>query len=181
MMKTRSEKSMELQVYNMQNTDGGYMNDNEKTGIRSSTESLSESVIHKIRFKVWDNGPGLLEDMYTYIYEVYRDGKCVKYAYRGKNRRYCAKIEKVISNSRCQNLYRKIQDAVRQNRWQMTGQYICDGCSYELQITYLDKRKKIIKGDIDCGSIDAILLDFVKMVFGDSEQDEERTGGCRSD
>lgn len=46
----------------------------------------------------------------------------------------------------------------------MEGQ-VCDGCSYELQITYADKRKEIIKGDVAGGTFDSILEKFVHSIF----------------
>lgn len=42
---------------------------------------------------------------------------------------------------------------------------VCDGCSYELQITYADKRKEIINGDVAGGTFDSILEKFVHSVF----------------
>ena len=42
---------------------------------------------------------------------------------------------------------------------------VCDGCSYELQITYVDKRKEIINGDVAGGTFDSILEKFIRSVF----------------
>lgn len=44
-----------------------------------------------------------------------------------------------------------------------------DGCSYELQITYVDKRKEIIKGDVAGGTFDSMLEKFIYEVFNDEK------------
>ena len=38
---------------------------------------------------------------------------------------------------------------------------VCDGCSYELTITYKDKRKKKMTGDLGGGTVDKTVTDFL--------------------
>ena len=38
---------------------------------------------------------------------------------------------------------------------------VCDGCSYELTITYKDNRKKKLTGDLGGGTVDKTVTDFL--------------------
>ena len=38
---------------------------------------------------------------------------------------------------------------------------VCDGCSYELTITYKDNRKKKMHGDLGGGTVDKTVTDFL--------------------
>lgn len=38
-------------------------------------------------------------------------------------------------------------------------------CSYDFQITYADKRKEIIRGDVAGGTFDSILEKFIHSIF----------------
>ena len=42
---------------------------------------------------------------------------------------------------------------------------VCDGCGYNLQITYADKRKEILTGDVAGGTFDSIMEKFVHGIF----------------
>ena len=43
---------------------------------------------------------------------------------------------------------------------------VCDGYGYTLQITYKDGRKRVIEGDIGGGTIDGIMGNYLKKIFG---------------
>lgn len=47
--------------------------------------------------------------------------------------------------------------------WNMVEECrVCDGCSYRLDITYCDGRKKSHMGDIGGGTIDKLVMDFLE-------------------
>ena len=90
-----------------------------------------------------------------------------KYFYQGQSRRYQFKTEEKVSGKKFYKLACRLQKIIGAPLWEknvVEGQ-VCDGCSYELQITYADKRKEIIKGDIAGGTFDSILEKFVHSVF----------------
>ena len=129
-----------------------------KCGYRWSKELFPATKITKIRYKVAENGPCTLDSRNVRIYEVYPDGKCVEYLYQGQSRRYHFKTEEKISNQRVYKLACRLQKIIGAPLWEkniVEGQ-VCDGCSYELQITYADKRKEVIKGDVAGGTFDSI-------------------------
>lgn len=134
-----------------------------------SKELLPATKITKIRYKVAENGPCTLDSRNVRIYEVYLDGKCVEYLYQGQCRRYQFKTEEKISNQRVYKLACRLQKIIGAPLWEkdiVEGQ-VCDGCSYELQITYADKRKEVIKGDVAGGAFDSMLEEFIHSVFND--------------
>lgn len=138
-------------------------------GYRWSKELLPATKITKIRYKVAENGPCTLDRRNVRIYEVYPDGKCVEYLYQGQSRRYQFKIEEKISDQRVYKLACRLQKIIGAPLWEkniIEGQ-VCDGCSYELQITYADKRKEVIKGDVAGGTFDSMLEEFIHSVFND--------------
>lgn len=59
-----------------------------------------------------------------------------------------------------QSLYKNIMEA-----------QVCDGYGYTLQITYKDGRKRVIEGDIGGGTIDGIMGDYLKKIFGRNYDD----------
>ena len=48
---------------------------------------------------------------------------------------------------------------------------VCDGYGYTLQITYKDGRKRVIEGDIGGGTIDGIMGNYLKKIFGRNYDD----------
>lgn len=59
-----------------------------------------------------------------------------------------------------QSLYKNIMEA-----------QVCDGYGYTLQITYKDGRKRVIEGDIGGGTIDGIMGNYLKKIFGRNYDD----------
>lgn len=130
-----------------------------------SKMSLSASDIKKLRFKVWENGPGLCDLMKTWVYEIYYDGKVVEYSYCGKERKFAEKRETSVGETELMKLYCKIQKVISNNG--IIVSRICDGFSYQLQVSYIDGRKVFLNGDISGGTIDKILVEFVNMMLGE--------------
>ncbi len=130
-----------------------------------SKMSLSSSDIKKLRFKVWENGPGLRDMMKKWVYEIHCDGKAVEYTYCGKERKFAEKKETSVGKTELMKLYCEIQQIVSSNG--LIVCCICDGYSYQLQVTYSDGRKEILDGDIVGGKTDKILIEFILREFGE--------------
>ncbi len=135
-----------------------------------SKGSLPVEAIRKIRFKMWDNGPGFLENMRTWVYEIHPSGKVIKYTYYGNNRKYSEKEIQQASEQQTMCLYRSIQKLV-ENSWRdITICSVCDGSSYQLQVSYIDGRKEIFSGDVGGGTVDKLLTEFFTKVFWEDEE-----------
>lgn len=132
---------------------------------RWSKESLPASAIKKIRYKVWQNGPGFIDDMKTWVYEIYPDGKCVKYIYKGRNRHYVEREEEKASKQKTMAMFIKQQKFFRCQKFADIMSAICDGCSYRLQVTYADGRKRIVKGDVGMDTYEVPVEQFIEDVF----------------
>ena len=84
------------------------------------------------------------------------DGRCKEYTYQGQNRKYQFKMEEKVSEKKVYRLVCSLQKIIGAPLWEknvVEGQ-VCDGCSFNLQITYADKRKEIINGDVAGGTFD---------------------------
>lgn len=137
---------------------------------RWSKELLPATKITKIRYKVVENGLCTLDSQKAWVYGFYPDGKCIEYFYQGQSRRYQFKTEEKVSGKKFYKLACRLQKIIGAPLWEkniVEGQ-VRDGCSYELQITYADKRKEIIKGDVAGGTFDSILEKFVHSIFPES-------------
>ncbi len=136
---------------------------------RWSKELLPATKINKIRYKVVENGLCTLDSRKAWVYEFYPDGKCIDYLYQGQSRRYQFKTVEKVSDKKFYKLACSLQKIIGAPLWEknIVEGYVCDGCSYDLQITYADKRKEVIKGDVAGGTFDSILEGFVHSVFDD--------------
>ena len=137
-------------------------------GYRWSKELLPATQITKIRYKVVENGPCTIDFQQSWVYEIYPDGRCKEYTYQGQNRKYQFKMEEKVSEKKVYRLVCSLQKIIGAPLWEknvVEGQ-VCDGCSFHLQITYADKRKEIINGDVAGGTFDSILEKFVCSIFG---------------
>lgn len=70
------------------------------------------------------------------------------------------KKKRLFPRSLCKGLYKNIMEA-----------QVCDGYGYTLQITYKDGRKRVIEGDIGDGTIDGIMGNYLKKIFGRNYDD----------
>jgi hypothetical protein len=130
-----------------------------------SKMSLPASAIKKLRFKVWENGPGFLDMMKTWVYEIHCDGKIVKYTYYGSSRKYTERREASVSEKKLMKLYNEIQKVVSSNSEDIIVSRVCDGSSYQLQVSYIDGSKEILDGDIGGDTIYKILVKFISREF----------------
>ena len=71
---------------------------------------------------------------------------------------------------RLYNKYQKLFGAPLWKKNIMEAQ-VCDGYGYTLQITYKDGRKRVIEGDIGGGTIDGIMGNYLKKIFGRNYDD----------
>ena len=114
-----------------------------------------------------ENGPCTIDSQQSWVYEIYPDGRCKEYTYQGQNRKYQFKTEEKVSEKKVYRLVCSLQKIIGAPLWEknVIEGHVCDGCSYNLQITYADKRKEIINGDVAGGTFDSILEKFVRSVF----------------
>lgn len=133
-----------------------------------SLDLLSGKYIKKIRYKVTENGPEFIDMLKRWVYEIYPDGKCVMYTYQGTDNCYIEKNMNVTSKRSVIILYNRFQKLFGAPLWERNIQEVCvcDGCSFNLQITYDDERKRVINGDIGGGTIDTLMENYVTKVFG---------------
>lgn len=136
-------------------------------GYQWARELLPAAKIIKIRYKVTESGPCTIDMRQTWVYEIFPDGRCIHYLYQGQNKHYKFREEKAVSPKKVYRLGCKIQKILStplQKKYMVEGR-VCDGCSYSLQITYADKRKKVLNGDVAGGVFDSAIEQFVYSVF----------------
>ena len=73
----------------------------------------------------------------------------------------------VINAKKVYKLAAELQKIIGAPLWEshITRDEVCDGCVYNLQITYADKRKEVLTGDVAGGMLDSILEKFVHDIF----------------
>lgn len=71
---------------------------------RWSKAALPATDITKVRYKVWENGPGIASEMHTWVYKVYKDGRLKKYTYQGDSRKYEEKESKICDSYSVQEI-----------------------------------------------------------------------------
>ena len=116
---------------------------------RWSRDRLPVDAITKARFKVWENGTGFLEDMKMWVYEILPGGKVVEYTYYGRSCKYSERGEVRIPVEQISRLYSEIQAVIAGNPDDVVFAFVCDGSSFDLQVSYTDGRKANIKGAFD--------------------------------
>ena len=106
--------------------------------------------ITKVRFKYWSNwgcfSPESDEEG-QWAFEVFPDGIIKYYAYPRLGRKVLDKDKVQIEVDRVMEFYQNVIWLYRP--WtEIIDCQVCDGCSYELIITYKDGRKKKLHGDV---------------------------------
>lgn len=141
-------------------------------GYRWAKELLPATKIMKIRYKVTENGPCTVDRRQTWIYEIFPNGRCIYYLYQGQDNHYKFREEKAVSPKKVYQLATEIQKILGaplqmflEVSLQKKHSVVCDGCSYSLQITYADKRKEVLNGDVAGGTFDSMMEKFVHSVF----------------
>ena len=126
---------------------------------------LAEDIV-KVRFRYWSNWRFIDSELLTeeqWAFEVYPDGTIKYFAYPRASRRVLDKDEIRISSDRVNDFYNQVIWLYRP--WtEIVDCRVCDGCSYELTITYKDNRKRKFSGDIGGGTIDETIMNFLKSI-----------------
>lgn len=130
-------------------------------------ELLPADKVLKIRYKVMEQALCTIDMQRTWIYELFPDGKAVYYFYQGKDRHYKFKETKKIDADKFYKLADELQKILGAPLWErrIVEGTVCDGCGYNLQISYADKRKEILTGDVAGGTFDSIMEKFVHAIF----------------
>jgi hypothetical protein len=129
-------------------------------------DRLGADAIKKVRFKYWSNWgfydpDSIVEDQWAF--EIFKDGTIKYFAYPRESRRVLDKDKILIDIEKVQGFYENLLDAFKP--WNMIEECrVCDGCSYRLDITYCDGRKKSHTGDIGGGTIDKLIMDFIESI-----------------
>lgn len=128
------------------------------------TEAIIAS-IKKVRFKMWENGPGTIDELKTFVYEIFPDGTVTRSIYQGESRKSIDKETLHISENRKHRFFVGLSGVLKMNEMDIVMCEVCDGCSYTLQITYMDGHKKVIDGDVGGGTYDELLTGFIDSIF----------------
>lgn len=148
--------------------DGGFMPDRFCKACNhewSVYDFLAEDIT-KIRFRYWSNwglhdAESLSEGQWAF--EFFPDGVIRYFAYPMTGRKVLDKDATQITPERVIAFYNEI--IMLYQPWNIFDEIIvCDGCSYELTITYADGRKKKMHGDIGGGAIDKTVMDFIASI-----------------
>ncbi len=149
-----------------------------------STDHFVAEDIVKIRFRYWSTwgcyDPESDEEE-QWAYEVFPDGRVKYFAYPRNSRRVLDKETIQISKEAVEDFYNQVIRLYRP--WTVIEECrICDGCSYELTITYADNRKKKMTGDLGGGTVDKTVTDFlVRLPFSVSMPEVMPTRDTMSD
>jgi hypothetical protein len=127
-------------------------------------DSLDAEYITKLRFRYWSNWGYCGEDDLSegqWAFEVFPDGTIRYYAYPISGRKSVDRDKTKISPERVTAFYDELLD-IFARPWDLIDCQVCDGCSYQLNISYCDGRKKTFNGDIGGGSVDDIIMNFLR-------------------
>lgn len=130
---------------------------------RWSVKDFEVEDILKIRIWVRENGPCLNSEMKKTAYNVFRDGKIVRYDYVGQSRKAIKKIENTISPEAVTEVCSKLINHMYSDIIEETHP-VCDGSSYEVQIKYIDGRKSALTGDVGDGGE---VWDFIQPIISE--------------
>ena len=85
------------------------------------------------------------------------------------NRSYVIKEEKHVTKQKMMAMYIKLHKFIRCDRLANILSGICDGCSYQIQVTYSDGRKEIKRGDVGMKTYEVAIERLISEVFDDYE------------
>lgn len=90
----------------------------------------------------------------------------IYYLYQGQDKHYKFREEKAVSPKKVYQLASEIQKILGIPSPEMCIA-VCDGCSYNLQITYADKRRNVLNGDVYGEVFDSLMEKFIHNVFNE--------------
>lgn len=128
-------------------------------------DSLPAKAIKKMRIRVFEQGLCTIDIARAWVYEIYADGTARKYDYQGRSRKALFSEKEQVSERKTMELFREFQKVMSKYPEEVIVAEVLDGCGYNLQVTYSDNRKRIIKGDLDGGTIDNLVMGFFGKIF----------------
>lgn len=132
-------------------------------GFSWSIDRLTSPDIKKVRFRYWSNWgyydpESMQEDQWAY--DIVYDGTIKYCAYPRNSRRVLDKETVHIDKARVKKFYDDLLYWFKP--WSYaTDAMVCDGCSYELTILYVNGQQKKKQGDVAGGSIDDCIMKFL--------------------
>ena len=126
-------------------------------------DRLEADAIKKVRFKYWSNWGFYEPDSIVeaqWVFEIFKDGTIKYFAYPRASRRVLDKEIVHIEKDRVADFYQNVIWLYRPST-EIIECKVCDGCSYELTITYKDNRKKKMHGDLGGGTVDKTVTNFL--------------------
>ena len=126
-------------------------------------EKFLEDDIVKVKFRYWLNlgyyDPESIEEG-QWAFDVFPDGTVKYFAYPRTSRRILDKEVVHIEKDRVIDFYQNVIRLYR-SPTEIIKCEVCDGCSYELTITYSDNRERKMHGDLGGGTVDKTVTDFL--------------------
>lgn len=132
---------------------------------RWSLNSLPAEDIKKMRIRVFEQGLCTIDMARAWVYEIYADGTARKYDYQGRSRKALFSEKEQVPERKTIELFREFQNVMSKYPEEVIVAEVLDGCGYNLQVTYSDNRKRIIKGDLGGGTIDNMVMEFFGKIF----------------
>lgn len=135
-------------------------------GFSWCVDRLTSSDIKKIRFRYWSNwgyydSENIQENQWSY--DIFIDGTIKYCSYPIKGRKVLDKEIVHIDKARVKKFYDDLLYWFKPWSYAIDAM-VCDGCSYELTISYKDGRKKKKRGDVAGSSIDECVMNFLRTI-----------------
>ena len=131
-----------------------------------SVDDLTDRDITKIRFVIETCGPEPLEDHIKWVYEVFPNGACRYYEYKGYSRSSKEKKHFDIPSSEAMKLIHLLREYTYKRNIQNPEDFrVFDGSDYRLSITFSDRRKLCYEGSFGGGQIDSAMKEFIGNYF----------------
>ncbi|MCI5856659.1 MAG: hypothetical protein MR016_04755 [Agathobacter sp.] len=137
-------------------------------GFSWSVDRLTSTDVKKVRFSYWSNwgyydSDSVQENRWSY--DILADGTISYCSYPMQGRQILDKGTVQIDKTIVMQFYEDLLYWFKPWSYAVDAM-VCDGCSYELTISYADGRKRRKRGDVAGGSIDNCVMKFLRSVPG---------------
>lgn len=137
-------------------------------GFSWSVDRLTSTDVKKVRFSYWTNwgyyDPDSVQES-RWSYDVLADGTIRYCSYPMQGRKILDKRTVQIDKTMVTQFFEDLLYWFKPWSYAVDAM-VCDGCSYELTISYADGRKRRKRGDVAGGSVDDCVMKFLQSVPG---------------